>query len=154
MTEKEHNCNCGHDHAHEHHHSAEEMRMQEMYMELQNYETQIKQMQAQYEQVDEQIGGLKNLIEMLKNLKEVKEGHEVYIPVSNGIFLKANSINSDDYLVNVGSNVAVPKTSEATQELIDKQINELENYKQELIMQITNLDAKAGEIEEEFRSSH
>ena len=43
-NEQEHNCNCGHDHDHGHNHSTQdETKLQQMYMELQNYENQISE---------------------------------------------------------------------------------------------------------------
>ncbi len=129
-----------------------ERMLQERYMELQMIVSQIKQIQQHIEKMEAQLAELKSVGEALDDLKDVKKGTEILVPVSNGIFVKADIKESDRLIINVGSNVAVEKSNTETKEMIGAQVVEIEKYKDHLTMQLQEFERNAVEIEKELQA--
>lgn len=131
--------------------SEEEAR--KMYSELQHYDNQIKELQQEFGRVEGQIQELNELLKSLDEFGKQSTGSESFIPISKGIFIKATITDTDSFLVNVGSNVVVPKNREQTKDLITQQQKELQEYRQQIINKVTELDTRAAEIEQTILQS-
>lgn len=126
--------------------------LQQRYMEYQMLDAQAKQLQQQVAQVEK---GMSDLMETKQNLDELqrsKDGIEVIIPVSNGIFTKAKMGQNKELLVNVGAGVVVNKSFDDAKELLDNQLKELTAYRQQLMQNLQMLAGKATEIALELKS--
>ncbi len=118
-------------------------------VEMQLMEQQLKQMQGNIENIDNQMNELRSLLSNLEEVSKMKKGSEILFPVSNGIFAKAEIKEIKKLKVSVGSNVVVNKTVDSTKDMINDQIMELMNYRNEnllkfqgLIEQIQNLQVE------------
>lgn len=75
----------------------------------------------------------------MKSLKE-KEGKEILASVGRGIFVRAQLL-SEDLTVDIGDKTFVKKDISSTRNLIQKQIDKLENVKED----VENAMEKMGE---------
>lgn len=64
------------------------------------------------------------LKQTIKAIDELKEG-EILTPLATGIFMKAK-IESTEFIINVGSNVAVKKSAQDAKSLLYVQLEELD----------------------------
>ncbi len=86
----------------------------------------------------------------LDELSEIKEGKEILCPLSSGIFVKAKVQKTDEFLVNVGSNVVVKKDLEETKKLMDSQEKELEESRESLTQKYYEIYTGLQELQQEL----
>jgi len=110
---------------------------------------QVSQLQQHLEKLDGQMMELEVLKENLGVFSEEKGG-EMYAPIANGIFVKADLKDTQNLLVNVGGNVVVSKTVDDTKVMISEQIKEIESYHVEITDQVEKLNTKSETIHEEL----
>lgn len=103
----------------------DEKQLQEKYLEFQAIDQKLQQAQQNLQQYDEHIAEMQKIKENLDDLKKVKAGTEIMVPVSSGIFVKAEMKNSDELMVNVGGGNVVGRTVEGTKTLLDAQLKEI-----------------------------
>ncbi len=106
--------------------------LQEKYLEYQMIEEQIKKMQEQVLTFKKQIEELGGIMDALQNLAEVKQGKEILVPMSAGIFIKAVVQETKEVLVNVGDNVVVVKKLEDAIQLVKKQQEDILDYREKV----------------------
>lgn len=135
--------------------------LQETYAEYQLIEEQIKQIQQQVQKMDVQLADLTNIQEGLEEFKSTRPGSEVFVPVSNGIFLQASLVSNTKLLVNVGSSVVVEKSVDDTRKLLSDQHVEISRYRNQLlehlnkmIAQMQSLQATLEKMIHEKRPAH
>ena len=125
--------------------------IQEKYLHFQLIQQQIKQIQQQILLLEQQTLDLKQLDESLTNLSKVKTNTPLYSPLGMGIFLETEIKNNKEVLMNVGSKVVLKKPISETQEIIRRQIDELEeafrNLQGQLSESIEMATNLSGEIE-------
>ncbi len=124
--------------------------MQEKYMEYQMLEEQLKQVQEQIQTLHKQKEDLDNLQDAIHNIAETKELTELFVPVSSGIFVKAEMKDSKEILVNVGNNVVVPKSIPDAVALVQKQKKELETYEKTMMQNFQLLLLHQQKVEAEL----
>lgn len=110
-------------------------------MEMTNAQNQaiMQQLQDQLYSVEMQLQEFKGMILSLEEYSLVKEGTEILAPIGNGIFIKAKSIETNRFTINVGSNVVVEKSKDEAIEMLNTQITSLQKYRDELMKEITNV---------------
>ncbi len=123
-----------------------EEEVREAYFELKVIEEQMKQLQQQINNIENNIAEFDNSVKSLDELKE-KTGEETFVPVSAGIYAKAKLEDTENFVVNVGAGVAVRKNREETQRVIRKQIDEMRQYREQMLKGLQLLGARAEEIE-------
>lgn len=125
--------------------------MQQKYMQFQLFQQQMEQVQKQMQLMEKQLVELHVVKEALKDLANTKEGTEILVPVSSGIFIKAELKNNKKVTINVGSDVATEKTMAQAEELIVKQIEELGKVKEQLTGDASNMAVQAIQLEQELK---
>ena len=126
---------------------GKEKKAQEMYMEFQMLEQHINQLQKQLEAVTHQLIELSVTSNSLDEFNKIDAGKEIFVPLSSGIFAKANIKNTSELLVNVGANVAVKKDVPSTKKLIQNQIEEITKIQKQMIDELEKLTNHAAQIE-------
>lgn len=124
--------------------------LQEKYMEYQMLEEQLKQVQEQIQTLHKQKEDLHSLQDAVHKIAETKEQTELFVPVSSGIFVKAEIKENKEFLVNVGNNVVVPKSIPDTIALIQKQKKELETYEKTMMQNLQLLLLHQQKVETEL----
>ena len=86
-----------------------EKEVRKKYIELQLMEQQMKQLQENAKVLDSQLAELIGVIQSLEDFKSVENKTLLWVPISNGIFTKAELIDNRELMVNVGADVVVNK---------------------------------------------
>jgi len=128
-----------------------EQELQTKYMQMQMLEQQSKQMQEQIQQIDQQSMELEAVKQSLDELKGVKTGTEILVPISGGLFIKAEMKDSQNVLVNVGAGTTVQKDVGSAKKLIDEQLVEMETVKGQIMENLDKLGEQFGMVQEEMR---
>ncbi|MBW2970609.1 prefoldin subunit alpha [Candidatus Woesearchaeota archaeon] len=126
--------------------------MQSKYYEFQLINEQLKELQQQAQVLEEQLGELQSTVEALGELKKTKKGEKLLVPVSQGIFAKAELKNNEKLVVNVGANTLVDKGVDETKELINERLKRVTEFKDQTMHNIEALSARAKELLEELQS--
>ena len=120
---------------------------QQKYLELQMLNSQIQQVQQQIQTFNNQLQELEFLKQSLSEFKDVKKDSEVLVPLSSGMFMKAKLLDTKELMLNVGGNVVVKKTITESVKLIDKQVDEINKYRDEMLETFQKIMIKSKVIE-------
>ncbi len=129
-----------------------EKKVQELYMEFQVLDKHIKQLQTQLEAVTHQLIELHSTSNSLEELKKIYDGKEIFVPLSSGIFAKANIKDTSELLVNVGANIVVKKDIASTKKLIQNQIEEIKKIQKQMINELEKMTSHAAQLEKQLQS--
>lgn len=129
-----------------------EKKAQEMYMQFQVLDQHIKQLQKQLEVATHQLIELNTTYNSLDEFNKIDTHKEIFVPLSSGIFAKANITNTSELLVNVGANVAVKKDIASTKKLIQNQIEEIKKIQKQMIDDLQKMTNHAAQLEMELQS--
>ena len=130
---------------------GKEKKAQEVYSEFQILTQHIKQLQSQLEVITQQRAELNATSNSLDEIAKVKEGKEVFVPLSSGIFVKANIKNTSDMLVNVGANVVVKKDLASAKMLIQTQMEEMKKIQKRMLEELEKLTNHAANLEAQLQ---
>ncbi|MFC1691192.1 prefoldin subunit alpha [Nanoarchaeota archaeon] len=128
----------------------DQKKLQTKYQEMQILEAQLQEFQKQVQKLEQQGLEIEMVKDSLGDFKGKKIGDELLVPITNGIFAKAQIKNTKELIVNVGANVAVTKSIENTNKLLDEQREEINNYKQQMMVQLTQLTEAMQKTEQEL----
>ena len=128
-----------------------EREAQEMYMEFQAIEAQMRQLQSQLEIITHQLVELTVASNSLDELSKINEGREIFVPLSSGIFAKASLKDKSELLVNVGANVAVKKDIPSTKILLQNQIEEIKKVQHQLVSELERRANHAAQVESQLQ---
>lgn len=120
------------------------MQPQEYIMQLQMLEQEANQFGEQLQIIDQQINELKILKNNVSKFEESNE-NEVYSEFGKGIYFKAK-IDKKEFLVDVGSKIIVPKSTQEIKEIIDDQINKFNEIKPEIELRIQEINLELDKI--------
>ncbi len=124
-----------------------EKKAKEIYMEYQAIDQHIKQLQKQLEALTNQLMEMNSTRLSLEDLDKIKQGKEIFVPISSGIFAKGEIKNTSELLVNVGAGVVLKKDMISTKKLIQNQIDEMKKLHQKMISELEKMATKAAELE-------
>jgi len=127
-----------------------EEELQKLYLEFQIIEQQIRQLENQSAAINSQLIELMATHQGLEDIKKTKEGSKILVPLSSGIYAKAELKDNKNLIVNVGSNVASVKDVDSTKKLIEDQIDEINKLQEDLMKQLQHYTAKASVLEQEI----
>lgn len=128
-----------------------EQKVQELYVEFQMLTQHLKQLQQQQQILSQQMMEMAASAISLEELSEIKEGAELLVPVSNGMFAKAKIVDGKNVIVNIGSNAAVLKTTQEAKALMEKQIKESEQLSNKISQQVQKFQHKAVALQQQLQ---
>jgi len=140
----EHKCkdpNCQHD----------EKEAEQKYIMLQMIDAQIKELEKEIEAVEQRAFEITSLKSSLKALSESKANSKSFAPLGYGIFTESELKNTTNVLVNVGAGVLVKKTVPEADEILGKQIAQIDSVASQLTQNLTNMATRAQQIEKEIQ---
>ena len=120
------------------------------YQQLQIIDYQLRQFQSIIETVDAQLIEASASRDALVELKKLQGNEDVLFPITNGIFAKGKITDSKNLRLNVGSNIVVEKSTDEAITMMEKQVEDLEDYKGQLTQQMTQLVNKAEELQQKL----
>ncbi|MEM2131238.1 MAG: prefoldin subunit alpha [Candidatus Woesearchaeota archaeon] len=121
------------------------------YYKLRELNDNIKEIHEHIEKMEEQITELKANKVILKKFSELKPGKEIRVPIASGIYIIAELKDTSKVMVNVGSDVAVEKKPEQVIEILEKQVNELIEYRANLVENIKSMIENAEKLQSELK---
>ena len=127
-----------------------EERLQKLYLEFQMLSHQINQLEKQSTMLNNQLMELRVTNQSLEDTKKIEQGTEILVPLSSGIYAKAELKGNKNFIVNVGSNIALVKDIDSTKKLIESQIDEIKKLQEDLVKQLEGRTTKAALLEQEI----
>ncbi len=124
--------------------------LQKLYMEFQMLDQQIKHLEKQNESLASHLMELRATSQSLEEMEKVSNGTEILVPLSSGIYAKAELKDNSNFIVNVGANIALSKDTQSTKKIIEGQISEIKKLKESLMLQMRTQMQKAASLEEEI----
>ncbi|MHA1270224.1 MAG: prefoldin subunit alpha [Candidatus Helarchaeota archaeon] len=119
----------------------------------------LKQREEQVSVLQNQMGLIYNRIETyeitrrtVENIKEMKEGQEILVPIGDTIVFKAKIMDTQNFIVNIGADVMIVKNIEDTMKYIDKNIEILNNRKQEIEIIYQKIAQEINELQRKKNS--
>jgi len=127
-----------------------EKKIQKLYFQFQILDQNIKQIQQQTVTLNSQIVELVSAVQSLDDLKNVKPGTEIFVPISSGVYAKAELKDNENLIVNVGAQITVKKDIIDTKKIIEKQIEEMKKLQKQTVEELQHLATQAALIEKEM----
>lgn len=128
-----------------------QQRMQQTYMELQMLDQQMKQVQKQVEAIERQTAELDEVQQALDSLAGSKQGSDMWVPITSGIFLKAKLEDNTSLAVNVGSGTVVRKDIHATKAMLAEQATDMRKFQAEMVEQFEKMAERAAALQGELQ---
>jgi prefoldin alpha subunit len=123
---------------------------EELYEELKQLDEQVKNLNAHLEKVDEQIAELTSSKLIIGKFGELKKSDELRVPLTSGIYIKAELTDTKKLMVNVGAGVAVEKTPQQIDEILNSQLKDLGVFRETIVGNMKELIARVEVIQKEF----
>ena len=133
-----------------HSQQANKENLKEKYAEFRVAMAHIRQMQEQLEAVEQKKHDLEEAEAGVSQLKQARKGAKMLAPVTDGIFVKATLEDTDEVLVNVGSDVCVKKTVEEAGKILKEKRQELMSYQEMMLEELNKLTDSAHQLEKEL----
>lgn len=127
--------------------------IQKKYLELQNFEEQVKLIQQHVIQLNQQIMELSVLESSLDEIKETKVGSEVLVPLGSSIFTKAKLLNNKEVIMGVGVNINIQKSISEAKKVVRDQITEMQKMMKPAEEQLQHIAIEAQQIQQDLASS-
>ena len=121
--------------------------LQDKYYELELYQNEIKSLDNQIKETQEQEEEISFIQKNLSEFKTLKKDDELLVPIANGIFFKAKLVDNKIFRVNVGEGINVDKSLDDTIKLLDKHKRKISDFRNKLIVKINTLLNKKDELE-------
>jgi len=102
---------------------------EEIYSQLQMYETQINQISQELQMLDARKQEVDRLVESIDELKNSKKDSDSYSPIGPGVFVKSQVKDTKHLLMNVGAGIIVKKDVESAKKILEEQAKNLEEAK-------------------------
>ena len=130
--------------------TEKEENLQKLYLEFQMLDQQIKQLEKQNTAINNQLMELMVTKQSLDDMKNTDEKTEILVPLSSGIYAKAELKDNKIFIVNVGSNTALIKDINSTKNMIEEQIAEIKKLQENLVNQLQAQTTRAASLEQEM----
>lgn len=125
--------------------------LQQKYMQLHLFNQQLRQLQQQLEAVQNHVVEIQTILFALDDIAKTEQNREILVPLSSGIFVKAELKDNKNLRVNVGSNTVVEKSVQETKALLDRQILELSKLNEDLAGQYAKIVSEAEKLQAELQ---
>lgn len=122
----------------------EQISQQELVMQFQMFEQQIRMIQEQQQAVEQAIVDLSSLNFELDELVGKKD-EEILSPIGRGIYASAK-LTSEELLVDIGNKNFVKKSIPETKIIIQNQIKKLEKAKEELNKELEKINTELTSV--------
>jgi len=130
--------------------TEQEENLQSLYMEFQMLGQNIKQLEEKTQALNDQLMDLTITNQSLDDIKKIKPDTEILVPLSGGIYAKAQLKDSKNVIVNVGANTTLVKDLQSTKTLIENQIEEVKKLQENLVKQMQVNTTKAALLERQI----
>lgn len=130
---------------------ADNKELQAKFVEFKGLKEQIEQLQEYVKKTNNQIEQITEAITNIKNAHELEKGTEILVPVSNGVFIKAEVKDSKKFIVNVGSETVVEKRIEGIEKVLNTQKQEIREVQLKMVNDLDKMQDKAIKLQNEIK---
>ena len=128
-----------------------EQELQTLYTEFQVMTNTINQLEKQNSALENQLMELMVTNQSLEDMRTTKSGTDILVPLSSGIYAKAELKDNKNFLVNVGANVTLSKDLDTTKELIEEQIDSIQKLQKNLMQELQEKTTRVAVLEQEIK---
>ncbi len=118
--------------------------------EFNQLQQELEDIKERIDDVDEKLAEANELRRALHDLQDVEEGSEALVPLSSGVFLKAELLDTSTLKVNIGSGTVVEKSIPETQEMVEEHIADLERLRSEIEQDYDDIVTRADRLSQEI----
>ena len=126
--------------------------IQKKYVELQLVAHQLEQVKNQVAALDVQSNEMGLVGIALDDFSKAKRGSNMFVTLTPGLFVKAELVEENSVLLNVGAGAMVQKTISEAKELVVDQERELKKLHDELSVQALRLEEHVKKLQSELSS--
>lgn len=130
---------------------TDQKELNEKYFELQILEQQLKQVNQQLLNMDNQLLELQRIKDNLDDLAKTKKDTEMLVALGGGVFSKAELKDSNKVLMNVGANIVVEKDMGSSKEVINHQIEQINDVVKQLEQEFQILAINSQALQHELQ---
>ena len=121
----------------------------EYYIKIKTMRDKVQQLTKHINEIDDKTVQLRDMINAVKELQSIEEGDDILAPLTNGVMVPATAKKTEKLYLNVGADTVIEKTPEETIGILEKQQEELTQYRKKMIMQRDELAEQSARIEQE-----
>ena len=136
----------------EHEHSEEPSERQQLAIQYQMFEQQIRMIQEQQQAIEQAIIELGSLNLELDDLIGKKD-NEILAPIGRGIYASAKLL-SEELLVDIGNKNFVKKSIPETKKILQDQLKKLEKVKEELNGELEKINTELTKVFMDSQKGH
>jgi len=126
-------------------------KMEQKYVMLQMIDAQIKELEKEISAIEQRAFDIASLKSSLRAFGETKQGSKSFSSLGLGIYCESEVKNTKEVLVNVGSGVIVKKSVADAEEMLAKQMSQIDSVALQLTQNLTSMATRAQEIEKEMQ---
>ncbi|MBD3209017.1 prefoldin subunit alpha [Candidatus Woesearchaeota archaeon] len=115
--------------------------------ELQQAAARLQQLQSYLQVLEEQTQETANALEHMDTIAQVEPGTPAYVPLTNGIYIKANLEKTNEFLLNTGKNTVTAQSPAEAKRLLQEQQEELRKAQEDMTQQFTELYRQYMELQ-------
>jgi prefoldin alpha subunit len=125
--------------------------IEEKAQEFEYYRQELENLDMQLQEINYKLEQFLTANEIIKTLSKAKEGQEVILPLSEGLFVKAIIKDPSKALIGVGNNLVVEKKTDDCIDYINKRAKEADTIIASLNNEALNITEKLRRIESELQ---
>lgn len=126
-------------------------KMQQSLMALEMQKGYIESLSSQIEMIEVALNEHIRAKETIDNYINLKEGHELLIPIGANSFIYAKKTKAKKAIVGIGAKISVEEDLEKAQERIDEKIKNLQQNGEELAKQLNEVQQQAATLSEKIK---
>ena len=123
-------------------------KLQLLLLKIQSYQNSLQDLTKQLVLVERSISEINDTIAAVVEIPKTKE-EESLIPIGSGVFVKADLLEKNKFLVSVGANIFLDKTAAEAKTYLEKQKGELQKNQEFLVTQIKKIQAELAKSNNE-----
>jgi prefoldin alpha subunit len=131
--------------------SNEEEKFRRLSVELRMLEGTVETIQSRMNIVNSALTELSVANMTLEGIEKEKQNSSLLVPVGGGSYIKAKLENADTVIIGIGAGVATERTINEAKENIGKRIADVENTREALQQQLTQVIQRIQEGREELQ---
>lgn len=129
----------------------ENNKIQKTYIKFQSLQQQMKDIVGQIEEISLRLHEVDSIMVSIEETSKIEKGTEILVPVSNGIFIKAEAKETKDFLVNIGASKVTTKNTDQVIKMLEKQKIELLNLQTELSKEAEKYEKELLDLQKELQ---
>lgn len=130
---------------------VDQKKLNEKYLEFQILDQQLKQVNQQLLNLDNQLLELQRIEDNLSDISKTKKNTELLVALGGGVFSKAELKENNTVLMNVGANIVIEKNIPSSKEIINHQIGQLKDAVKQLEQEFQVLAINCQAVQQDLQ---